>query len=77
MEIDARVEAWATLQLVAGLGPAALVTLLKAFGGPAEVLAASRASIAKLVAAPARSLYKARSRSRIAGKHAVLVGSPR
>lgn len=58
MEIDARVEAWATLQLVAGLGAAALVTLLKAFGGPAEVLAASRAGISKLVAAPLAASIK-------------------
>ena len=56
MEIDARVEAWASLQLVAGISARALVTLLKAFGGPAEVLAASRASISKLVAAPSSQL---------------------
>ena len=49
MEIDARVEAWASLQLVPGLTPRALVALLKAFGGPAEVRAASRASLAKVV----------------------------
>ncbi|MEP6996317.1 MAG: DNA-protecting protein DprA, partial [Betaproteobacteria bacterium] len=51
MEIDARVEAWASLQLVPGLTARALVALLKAFGGPAQVLAASRASLAKLVPA--------------------------
>src|ERR1700688_2141729 len=49
MEIDARVEAWASLQLIPGLPPRALVSLLKAFGGPAEVLAASRASLSKWV----------------------------
>jgi DNA processing protein len=51
MEIDARVEAWASLQLVPGLTPRALVALLKAFGGPAEVREASRASLAKVVTA--------------------------
>jgi hypothetical protein len=43
MDIDARVEAWASLQLIPGLSSRALVALLKAFGGPAEVMAASRA----------------------------------
>ena len=51
MEIDARVEAWASLQLVPGLSARSLVPLLKAFGGPAEVLAASRASLGKWVPA--------------------------
>src|SRR4029079_11431806 len=51
MEIDARVEAWASLQLIPGLSARALVALLKAFGGPAEVLAASRASLTPLVGA--------------------------
>jgi DNA processing protein len=51
MEIDARVEAWASLQLVPGLSARALVGLFKAFGGPEHVLAASRASLAKLVPA--------------------------
>ncbi|MGH8714391.1 MAG: DNA-processing protein DprA [Casimicrobiaceae bacterium] len=51
MQIDARVEAWASLQLVPGLTPRALVALLNAFGGPAEVLAASRASLGRLVPA--------------------------
>lgn len=49
MQIDARVEAWASLQLLPGLNARALVALLQAFGGPAEVLAASRARLAKLV----------------------------
>ena len=49
MEIDARVEAWASVQLVPGLSARALVPLLKAFGGPAEVMAASRASLGKWV----------------------------
>ncbi|HEY2862425.1 MAG TPA: DNA-processing protein DprA [Casimicrobiaceae bacterium] len=51
MEIDARVEAWAFLQLVPGLTPRALVALLKAFGGPGEVRTASRGSLAKVVPA--------------------------
>jgi len=51
MQIDARVEAWASLQLIPGLSPRALVALLKAFGGPAEVLAAARASLGKWVSA--------------------------
>ena len=51
MDIDARVEAWASLQLIPGLSSRALVALLKAFGGPAEVLAASRASLGKWVSA--------------------------
>ncbi len=49
MQIDARVEAWASLQLIQGISARALVALLKAFGGPAEVLAASRASLGKWV----------------------------
>jgi DNA processing protein len=51
MDIDARVEAWASLQLIPGLSSRALVALLKAFGGPAEVIAASRASLTRLVGA--------------------------
>jgi len=51
MDIDARVEAWASLQLIPGLSSRALVALLKAFGGPAEVMAASRASLTPLVGA--------------------------
>jgi len=45
MQIDARVEAWASLQLIPGASPRVLLALLKAFGGPAEILAASRASL--------------------------------
>ena len=51
MDIDERVEAWASLQLLPGLSARALVPLLKAFGGPAEILAASRASLGKWVPA--------------------------
>ena len=49
MHIDARVEAWASLQLVPGASPRTLFTLLKAFGGPTEVLGASRASLVGVV----------------------------
>ena len=51
MDIDARVEAWASLQLIPGLSSRALVALLKAFGGPAEVMAASRARLTRVVGA--------------------------
>src|SRR5215831_851211 len=48
MDIDARVEAWASLQLLPGLGPRSLVPLLKAFGGAVELRAASRTQLAKV-----------------------------
>ena len=51
MEIDARVEAWASLQLLPGVSARVLAGLLKALGGPKEVRGASRASLAKLVPA--------------------------
>ena len=51
MEIDARVEAWASLQLLPRVSARALVALLKSFGGPAQVLAASPAMLAKVVPA--------------------------
>src|SRR5215475_585943 len=50
MDVDARVEAWASLQLLPGLGTRNLVSLLKAFGGPSELRAASRAQLAKFAA---------------------------
>ncbi|HEX8009503.1 MAG TPA: DNA-processing protein DprA [Casimicrobiaceae bacterium] len=49
MDVDARVEAWASLQLVPGLSARALVTLLRAFGGPTEIRSATRASLARWV----------------------------
>ncbi len=49
MDVDARVEAWAWLQLVPGLNTDGLVRLLKAFGGPVEVRNASPASLARCV----------------------------
>jgi DNA processing protein len=51
MEIDARVEAWASLQLLAHVPVRSLVALLKFFGGPGEVLAATPAMLAKVVPA--------------------------
>ena len=51
MQIDARVEAWASLQLLPRISARALVTLLKAFGSPEQVLDASSASLAKVVPA--------------------------
>jgi len=51
MNVDARVEAWASLQLLPGLSTSKLVALLKSFGGPAEVLAASRADLTRAVPA--------------------------
>ena len=49
MELDARVEAWASLQRVEGLRPRVFFDLLKAFGGPIEIRTASQASLARHV----------------------------
>jgi len=49
MHVDARVEAWAWLQLVPGLNTDALVTLLKALGGPGAVRGASLATLSRCV----------------------------
>ena len=49
MEIDARVEAWASLQLLPGVSARVLAGLLRALGGPEEVRRASRSSLARLV----------------------------
>jgi DNA processing protein len=51
MEIDARVEAWASLQLLPGVSVRVLAGLLKSLGGPEEVRGASRANLAKLAPA--------------------------
>jgi DNA processing protein len=51
MEIDARVEAWASLQLLPGVSARVLAGLLKTLGGPEEVRGASRATLARLVPA--------------------------
>jgi len=45
MEVDARVEAWASLQLLPQVPARSLVTLLKALGGPEQVLASSRSAL--------------------------------
>src|SRR5450631_2049827 len=50
MDIDARVEAWASLQLVPGVSARVLAGLLKTLGGPEEVRGAPRAILARLVA---------------------------
>lgn len=49
MNIDARVEAWASLQLLPGVGGRALIELLRSLGGPVEVLSASRANLSRQV----------------------------
>jgi DNA processing protein len=49
MEVDARVEAWASLQLIPELTPRALFDLLKSLGGPKQVLAAPQASLQRSV----------------------------
>lgn len=51
MEVDARVEAWAWLQLVPALTTDVLVTLLKALGGPIEVRSAAPAVVSRCVSA--------------------------
>jgi DNA processing protein len=51
MEIDARVEAWASLQLLPRVSARSMVALLKSCGGPAQVLAASPATLAQVVPA--------------------------
>src|SRR5947207_11727279 len=51
MDVDARVEAWASLHLVRALTTRAGFDLLKAFGGPAEILAAGRGSLMRFVPA--------------------------
>ena len=53
MDLDARVEAWASLQLVPGLGTRSFFDLLKSFGSPQEILAASKPSLARFVNADA------------------------
>jgi DNA processing protein len=49
MDVDARVEAWASLQLVPGLDASGLFRLLKALGGPVEVRSASQATLSRCV----------------------------
>jgi len=52
MKVDARAEAWVRLQLC-GVGPASLVALLREFGTPSAVLAATRAQRRTIVASSA------------------------
>jgi DNA processing protein len=52
MHVDARVEAWASLQLVPGLNADGLFRLLKALGSPVDVRSASQATLARCVPAP-------------------------
>ena len=49
MDVDAHVEAWASLQLVPGLDASGLFRLLKALGSPVEVRGASQASLSRYV----------------------------
>ena len=58
MDVDARVEAWASLQLVAGLNARALFELLKSLGGPEEVCAASSASLARCAGSEAAAAVR-------------------
>jgi DNA processing protein len=52
MDVDARAENWARLQLC-GVGPVPLVALLRAFGTPSAILAATAAQRRAVVAASA------------------------
>jgi DNA processing protein len=52
MKVDARAKAWVTLE-VSGIGPRPLADLLRVFGSPQAVIAASPAQRRKVVAAPA------------------------
>lgn len=68
MDVDARVEAWASLQLIPGLGPRPTFDLLKAFGGPVEVNNASRASLGHVVPAEtAKALRRGPDRDLLKG----------
>ena len=49
MDLDSELEAWLTLSLTPGLGDVHLRRLLVAFGGPQQVLAASRAEHLRVV----------------------------
>lgn len=51
MDVNARVEAWAWLQLIPGLSTDALLRLLKTLGGPEAVRSARRALLARAVPA--------------------------
>ncbi len=51
MKCDAETAAWIELGLVPQLGPAAFRELLKAFGGPSEILGTSASQLARVVSA--------------------------
>lgn len=59
MNVDARAEAWVRLQLT-GIGPRPLVDLLRRFGGPEAVLAATPAQRRAVVPANSARLIDAR-----------------
>lgn len=58
MDVDARVEAWAWLNLVPGLTTRALVSMLKALGGPVAVRSASRSALSRCVSAEVATAIK-------------------
>jgi DNA processing protein len=65
MKVDARAEAWVRLQ-VSGVGPRPLAELLRAFGSPEAVVAATPAQVGKVVpVAAARSLAATPEASRL------------
>jgi DNA processing protein len=65
MKVDARAEAWVRLQ-VSGVGPRPLAELLRAFGSPEAVVAATPTQIGKVVpVAAARSLAAAPEAGRL------------
>lgn len=67
MDVDARVEAWASLQLVQGLSARALFELLRALGGPEEVCAASSATLTRCVGSDvAAAIRRGPDRDRLA-----------
>jgi len=67
MNVDARAEAWASLQL-SGIAPRPLAELLRAFGGPEAVLAASPAQRRAALTEPttAKAMGAAPDRERLA-----------
>jgi DNA processing protein len=58
MNVDARAQAWARLQ-ISGVGPRPLVDLLRAFGSPEAILAATSGERRKVVASPAAKVLDA------------------
>ncbi len=77
MKIDARAEAWATLQVL-GIGPRPLFELLRVFGGPEAVLAGAAAKRRAVVpAAVARLFDSPADRARVAATLDWLAGPDR